>query len=77
MQNFQEKLQIKAGRLCNMTIAGNNFKKLPVCERGGKALEGMFNTYKDSLPEGEDPVGEPAFNYIAKLLKIRGESKYG
>ena len=60
-----------------MTIAGNNFKKLPVCERGGKALEGMFNTYKDSLPEGEDPVGEPAFNYIAKLLKIRGESKYG
>ena len=46
-------------------------------ERSGKALEGMLKTYKDALPEGEDPVGEPKFNDIVNLLKMRGDSKSG
>ena len=37
----------------------------------------MFKTYKDSLPEGEDPLGEPTFDDIVKLLKMCGKSKSG
>ena len=37
----------------------------------------MLKTYKNALPEVEDPVGEPVFNDIVKLLKMCGESKYG
>ena len=57
----------------NVTISGHNFKKLPVYERGGKALEGMLKTYKDALPEGEDPVGKPKFNDIVKPVTMSGE----
>ena len=53
MQHLQEKLQIKAGHLLSVTTANQNSKILPVYERVRKSLEGMFNTYKDSLPEGE------------------------
>ena len=77
MQNFQEKLHLKSGRLRNVTIAGNNFKILPVCEHGSKAFEGMFKTCKYSLPEGRDPVVKPTFNDTVKLLMMCGESKYG
>ena len=77
MQNLREKIQLKAGRLRNVTISGHNLKNLPVCERGSKALEVMFKTYKDALPEGEDPVGEPTLNDIVKLLTMCGESKSG
>ena len=75
MHHLGEKLQLKAGRLRNVTIVGHNFNILPVYDCGGKALEGMFKTYKYSLPEDEDPVGEPKFNDIVKLLTMRGESK--
>ena len=47
MHHFQEKIQLKAGRLHNVAIAGHNFKNLPVYERGGKALEVIFKTEKD------------------------------
>ena len=77
MHNFQEKIQLKVGHLRNVTIAGQNFNILPVSERVGKALEGMFKTYKDSPSEGEDLVGEPMFNDIAKMLTICDESKSG
>ena len=38
MHHLQEKLQLKVGRLRNVTIANNNFKKLPVYERVNKEL---------------------------------------
>ena len=38
MQNLQEKLQLKVGRLRNFTIAGHHFKILPVYDCGRKAL---------------------------------------
>ena len=37
----------------------------------------MSKTYRDALPEGGDPVKEPTFNYIVKLLTMCGESKAG
>ena len=67
---------MKAGRLRSITIYGHNFNALPVYERGGNSIEGMFKTYNDALPEGEYPVGEPSFNDIVKLLKMRGDLKY-
>ena len=76
MQNLREKLHLKAGRLRNVTIASNNLIFLPVYERGGKALEGTFKTYKDALPEGEYTVGKQTFNDIVKLLTMCGDSKY-
>ena len=36
MQHLREKLQLRAGRLRNVTIAGHNFRNLPVYERVGK-----------------------------------------
>ena len=39
MQHIQEKLQSKAGRLYNVTIAGHKFKKIPVYECGGKCIK--------------------------------------
>ena len=53
------------------------FQILPVYEQGGKALAGVFKIYKDALLEGEDPVEEPTFNDIVKLLTMCGESKDG
>ena len=50
---------------------------MPLYERGDKELEGMFNTYKDSLSVVEEPVGQLMFHYIVKLLKICGDSKTG
>ena len=70
MQNLRKKLQLEAGRLHVFTIAGHNLKCLPVYERGGKALESMFKTYKYSIPEGKYPVVEPTLNDIAKLLTM-------
>ena len=76
MQYLRENILMKAGRLRTITIAGHNFKVLPVYDRGGKSLEGMFKTYNDALPEGQYPMGEPSFNDIVKLLTMRDESKY-
>ena len=59
MHHLQEKLELKAGRLRNVTIVNHNFKILPVYERRKKALEGMLYTYKESLTEGEYIVGRP------------------
>ena len=39
MYHMQEKLQLKADRLHNVTIAGQKFKNLPVYERGVKGLQ--------------------------------------
>ena len=46
-------------------------------EHGDKVLEGVFKTYKGTLPEGEYPVVKSTFNDILKLLTMRGESKSG
>ena len=77
MQYLREKLQMKAGRLRNVTIAGHSFEDSPVYERDGKALEGMFKTYMNALPDGDDILGEPTLNDIVKLLTMHGESKSG
>ena len=77
MQHLQEKLQLKECHLRNVTITGLNFKNLPMYEPSGKALEGMFKTYKDALPEDGYLVGESTFNDILNMLKMSGESKSG
>ena len=64
MQYLREKLQMKAGRLRTITIAGHNFKVLPVYDRGGKSLEGMVKTYKDAITEIGYTAGESTFNDI-------------
>ena len=56
MQNLREKIQLKAGRLRNVTIAGHNLNFLPVYALGGKALEDMLKSYKDEPIEGEYTV---------------------
>ena len=38
MQHIQEKLQLKAGRLHNVTISGHKLKKIPVYECGGRCI---------------------------------------
>ena len=42
MQHIQEKIQLKAGRLHNVTIAGHKFKNIPVYECGGKGVQSVF-----------------------------------
>ena len=49
MQHIQENLQLKAGRLRNVTIAGNKLKNLPVYERGGKVLKSWWEFSKVQL----------------------------
>ena len=56
MHHLQEKLQLKAGRLRNGTIANQILMFLPLYERRGKLLVCIFNTYNESLPECEEPV---------------------
>ena len=42
MQNTQEKLHLKAGRLGNFIVAGHRLKNIPVHERGGKGILFLF-----------------------------------
>ena len=51
MQHIQEKRQLKADRLRNITIAGHRFKYIPVYERGDKCIQSSFKEYQDSLTE--------------------------
>ena len=46
MQNIQENMQLKAGRLRNVIIAGHKFKNIPVYERGGKGIWFVFKEYQ-------------------------------
>ena len=43
---MQEKLQLKTGRLRNVTIAGHRLKITPVYERGGKVLRNFLKNIK-------------------------------
>ena len=47
MQRIQENLQLKAGRLRNVTIAGQKFKYICMYERGGKGIQSLFKEYHD------------------------------
>ena len=42
MHHMKEKLQLKAGRLRNVTIAGNKSRNIPVYERGDKVIRFWF-----------------------------------
>ena len=42
MQHIQEKIWLKAVRLCNVTIAGHKRKNISVYELGGKDIKGLF-----------------------------------
>ena len=77
MQHMQENLQLKAGCLRNVTIAGQKFKNIPVYGRGGKGFRSIFREYKDSLTEVEGSVGFGIFQYVVWLLTMCRESKYG
>ena len=70
-------LQLKYGRLRNVTIACHKFKNRPVYERCGKCIQSLFKEYQDALPENECSIGFPNFHDIVKLLTLRGESKSG
>ena len=42
MQHIQEKLQLKAVRLRNVTITGHKLKNIPMYERGGKCIRSFL-----------------------------------
>ena len=42
MQHIQEKIWLKAGRLCSVTIAGHKFKNISVYELGSKDIKRLF-----------------------------------
>ena len=42
MQNIQETLQLKAGHLRNVTIAGHKFNNILVYEISGKGKQSLF-----------------------------------
>ena len=77
IQHIQETIQLKAGRLRNVTIACHKFKIIPVYERGGKFIWSLFREYKDALPEDEGSIGFPNFHDIVKLLTLCVESTSG
>ena len=77
MQYIQEKLQLKAGRLQNVTITGHKFKYIPVYECGSKGIRSLFKEYQDSLLEDEGSIVFTTFCDIFKLVTMCGESKYG
>ena len=58
-------------------MAGQKFKDIPLQERSGNVLIGLFKEYKYSLPEVEGSVGFCIFHGIVNLLTICGESKTG
>ena len=51
MQHIPEKLQFRAGRLCNVTMGGPKFKNISVYELGGDGIKSVFKSYQDSIPE--------------------------
>ena len=77
MQRIQEKLQLKAGRLRNVAIAGHKFKNIPVYEHSSKRIRSLFKEYQYSLPKDEGSIGFDTFHYIVKLLMMCDESKSG
>ena len=42
IQHIQENLQLKAGRLRNVTIASQKLKYIRMYERGGKGIQSLF-----------------------------------
>ena len=50
LQHIQENLQLKAGHLHNVAIAGHKIKYIPVYERCGKGIQGSFKEYQDATP---------------------------
>ena len=56
MQNIQEKLQLKAGHLQNVTIYCHKLKHIPVHGRGGKCIQSLFKEYQDALTEYEGSI---------------------
>ena len=47
---IQEKLQLEADRLCNVTIAGKKFEYICMYERGGKGIKSLFKSYQYAIP---------------------------
>ena len=77
MKNIQENIQLKDICLGDFTISCHKFKYIPVYERGGKFIQSLFKEYNDALPEDKGLIGFPTFDYIVKLLTLRGKSKAG
>ena len=77
MQHIQDKFQLKAGCLRNVTISGHIFKNIPVYKRFGKFIRSLFKEYQYSLPEEEVLIGYATFQDIVKLLTMHSESKAG
>ena len=75
MQHIQEKLQLKAVCLRNVTIAGHKFKNIPMYECGSKCARSFFQEYQDALPEDGGSIGFSIFHDIVKLLTMHGDSK--
>ena len=73
MQHIQEKLQLKAVRLRNFTIAGHKFKNIHAYECGGKCIQILFKYYQDALPEDKGLMVFSTFHDIVKLLMIYGD----
>ena len=77
---IRETLQVKPGVIRDVNMFGEQFKSLPVYERGGISVKDLFGTYKECCVDNEtnkQHVGYYTFCSIVKLMTKRGESKAG
>ena len=75
VQHIQEKIQLKAVHLRNVTISCHKFKNIPVYECCVNCIQSLFKEYKDTLQEDEGSIGFITFRDIVKLLTFHSESK--
>ena len=67
---LEQFLQIIPGDTRTVTLAGNDFKNLPVCDRGGKSMKDIWDHYKAVVPD-DQRVGEKTFYEVIKLLSTK------
>ena len=72
MHHIQEKIQLKAGHLRNVTIACHKFKNIPVYECGVKCIQSLFKEYNDALLKVKGSIGFITFHDTFKMLTFRG-----
>ena len=69
-------LHVLPGRSRSVKLDGQVINNLPVCDRGGHSIDGLFKQYKEDVGE-ENAIGRDSFTTLIKLLTKKGEAKAG
>ena len=69
-------LHVLPGRSRSVKLDDQVISNLPVYDRGGHSIIGLFKQYKEDVGE-EDAIGEDTFTTLIKLLTKKGEAKAG